>query len=371
MIRVALLSALFAALALPPAFAQKKPGDSPLGKAPLDDPYTDKDEKVMAELGVVSYAPLTWADGLRTTDLEKVLGEGRILWLETPHFRIGSNFGACGAATDPKARKFINEEMAALNKKCSKVPGRKSKLDPWHRLHLYAHRAEQLYSEFAQMVGHTDDKTTLGQKEKFCLLLFAKKSDLARYLDRFCGMKSEQTQRYFFYKSKTYSLNMTLEGEDGPRDEATTYAQFRYFLMQMFADAAGGLPMWLSYGIGHNYERDIPCNMINVGIRADESVDQATQNDWERKISKRAEHPELLMTFLELCAANNDIGYYGHVQAWARVKFLMEDREKFTQFVSMLVKKNGRERQIEALQAVYGWTPEQFDEEWLKWCTRL
>ena len=114
MIRVALLSALFAALALPPAFAQKKPGDSPLGKAPLDDPYTDKDEKVMAELGVVSYAPLTWADGLRTTDLEKVLGEGRILWLETPHFRIGSNFGACGAATDPKARKFINEEMAAL-----------------------------------------------------------------------------------------------------------------------------------------------------------------------------------------------------------------------------------------------------------------
>lgn len=366
-----LLALSVAGLFVAPAVAQKKPGDSPLGKAPLEDPYTDQDEKLMAELGVVSYGPLSWADGLRTTDLEKVLGEGRILWLETAHFRIGSNFATCGTATDPKARKFVNDELAALNKKCSKLPARKSKLDPWHRLHLYAFRAEQLYAEFAQLAGHTDEQTHLGKKEKFCLLLFSKKSDLARYLDRFCGMKSEQTQRYFFYKSQTYSLNMTLEGEDGPRDEATTYAQFRYFLPQMFMDAIGGGPMWLSFGLGHCYERDIPCNTINVGIRADESVDQSTQYDWERKVSKRAEHPELMMTFVDLCAANNDIGYYGHVQAWARVKFLMEDRAKFAQFVPMVLKKYGRERQIEALQAAYGWTPEQFDEEWLKWCAKL
>ena len=62
--------------------AQKK-GDSPLQKVGLEDPYTAQNPKAMAKLGVIGYGPLTWADHKRTTDIEKVLGEGRVLWMET------------------------------------------------------------------------------------------------------------------------------------------------------------------------------------------------------------------------------------------------------------------------------------------------
>ncbi|MGK0264810.1 MAG: hypothetical protein ACI8UD_003472, partial [Planctomycetota bacterium] len=81
MIRVALLSTLLLAGASS-LHAQKK-GDSPLLKVGLEDRFTAEDPKAMAKLGVLAYGPLTWADHKRTTDIEKVLGEGRVLWMET------------------------------------------------------------------------------------------------------------------------------------------------------------------------------------------------------------------------------------------------------------------------------------------------
>jgi hypothetical protein len=79
MIHLALLSALSLAVvtALP---AQKKKGSSAIAKVGLEDRFTGEDAKAMAKLGVVDYGPLVWADNKRTTDIETVLGDGRVGW---------------------------------------------------------------------------------------------------------------------------------------------------------------------------------------------------------------------------------------------------------------------------------------------------
>lgn len=367
MIRVAiLLVALFSGCCT--LSAQKK-GDSAVAKEGLEDLYTGEGPKAMARLGVVGYGPLVWADHKRTTDIEKVLGEGRVLWMETEHFKIGCNFGFVGAPKDSVARRLLKGEMKRLNKKCKKIPASKSKMGPWLRMHIYAQRAQDMLVEFAELSGHKGKGGHLGQKEKFLLLLFQKKSDLARYMSTFGNRKSEQSQRLQHYATGHFSVVMTAEGDDGPRDCETVNAQFRFFLTQMFCDATGGAPLWLSYGMAHLAERKVPCNMINCGIKANESVDPSSQYQWEKKMMKRAKHEALCIPFQDLCR-ESDLGFYGHVQAWSRVGFLMQDRDKFAKFLQAVLGKPSRNRQIQALEAAYELTPEAYDVDWRKWAQK-
>ena len=364
MIRLALMSTLLLT-GVASVQAQKK-GDSPLLKVGLEDPYTAQNPKAMAKLGVIGYGPLTWADNKRTTDIEKVLGEGRVLWMETEHFKIGCNFGFVGGPKDSVARRLMKADLKRLNKKCSKIPASKSKLGPWLRMHLYAQRAEDMYAEFAEMTGRDEAGKYLGNKEKFLLLLFQKKSDLARYMSTFGNRKSQQSQRLQHYGTGHFSTVMTAEGDDGPRDNETVNAQFRFFMTQMFLDAVGGAPMWLSRGLAHNYERQIPCNMINCGIKANESVDSSTQYQWAKKVLKRSRFEGLCLPFVKL-ANETDLGYYGSLQAWSVADYMLQDKAKFAQFLQMVLGKYSRSRQIQALEAVFGMDPETFDLAWRKW----
>ena len=72
--------------------AAQKPekDDEEIKKAGPVDPYTGGDAALMAAAGVVGYGPFPWADSFGTADIDKVLGEHRVLWMETKHFRIGS-----------------------------------------------------------------------------------------------------------------------------------------------------------------------------------------------------------------------------------------------------------------------------------------
>src|SRR5262249_50860908 len=60
-----------------PAQAQEKPqpgttkNDEDVVKAGTKDPYTDGEPKLMADARIVAYAPFPWADGQRTTDLDR------------------------------------------------------------------------------------------------------------------------------------------------------------------------------------------------------------------------------------------------------------------------------------------------------------
>lgn len=341
--------------------------DEDVVKAGPKDPFTGGEAKAMQQAGVLAYGPFVWANNLRTEDVEKVLGEGRIRWIETPHFLIGCNLGTAQPPEDAEARKLLNGEMARMKKRFAKFPDRASKIEPWLRLHLYAQRCEELYAEFAKLVGHDEASGThLGSKGKFAILLFQKKSDLARYLDRFCGIKSETGQRTHYAATQQLGFALAAEGDE-PRDEATVHRQFRYLLMETFCDAIGGMPYWLSLGIAHVYERQIPSNMMMAAIKDEESVDETTQNDWPLKMRKRAAHEQLLIPFADL-AGKTDFGYWAHLQAWSRVDWLLQtDRAKFGRFVAALKGGNGTARQIEQIAEVYGMEPQVFDAKWRDW----
>jgi len=331
------------------------------------DPFTDGEAKGMQALGIVAYGPLPWADGLRTDAVEQVLGESRILWLETAHFRIGCNLGTIGIPQEPDARKLVTAELQRLRGKWPKMPDRTSKLDPWLRAHLYAQRAEELYADFTTLIGHDEEKEScLGAPDKFLILLFQKRSDLARYLDRFCGKTSQLSQRHTHEKGGQYAVYIAAEADE-LHDEAAVHAQFRYLLLQTMQAVLRSYPYWLSVGLAHWYERQVPTNLINCGMRADEHVDGNTQHKWHSKMQARAQHEKLCIPFAEICTTP-DLGYFGHVQAWSRVDYLLTlDRAKFGKFLAELKGNGSSQRQMELLDQIYGLDCEMFDKQWREW----
>lgn len=336
-------------------------------RAGATDPFTGGEPKAMQAAGIVAYGPFPWANQQRTEDVDKVLGTNRLVWIETAHFLIGCSLAGAAMPEEPEARKFVNAELQRLNKRWSKFPPRASKLDPWLRLHLYALRAEELYAEFAKLVGHDDASGThLGQKGKFALLLLQKKSDLVRYHDRFCASKSEMSQRHYYDKTGQYGFVLTPEGDE-VRDEASVHAQFRYFLIEIFADAKGGMPFWLSMGLAHWYERQVSTRTILAPIKNDESVDASVQHLWHDKMKARCKHEGNLLPFHEL-ATKTDLGYYGHLQAWSRVDWMMaQERSKLQEFLAGLQGGHGISRQIEGLERAFGLESEAFDATWRAW----
>ncbi|MFY9345171.1 MAG: hypothetical protein WAT39_21960 [Planctomycetota bacterium] len=358
-----LLTLLLAAL--PPA--QNRAGTNEDDAKTPKDPFTGGDAKAMTAAGVVAYGPFLLAPDVRTEDVEKVLGENRIRWLENAHFRIGCTLATAPPPTDPDARNLLQAELGRLKKRGAKFPDRASRLEPWLRVHLFAQRAEELYGEIAALVGHDDATGThLGSQHKLPLLLFQRKSDLARYLDRFCNVKSEVGQRTSFPKVGLRGLALAAETDD-VRDEAAVHAQFRFLLTQTLCDSLGGVPYWLSLGLAHVYERQVPSALSMAVPKADENVDAQTQNQWSQKMRRRAQRPELLIPFAEL-AGKIDFGYWAHVQAWSRVDFLLAlDRAKFGRLLAGVRGSQATSRQVEQLELVFGLDPETFDARWRKW----
>ena len=341
--------------------------DEDIVKAGPKDPFTANEPKAMQAAGVIAYGPFVWADNMLTEEVEKVLGVGRVRWIETAHFLIGFNLATASMPEESDGRKLVNSELQRMHKRFTKFPERASKLEPWLRLHLYAQRAEELYADFAKLVGHDEASGKhLGQTGKFPILLFQKKSDLARYLDRFCNIKSEHSQRCYYGKTMQRGFALTAEGEE-TRDESTVHAQFRFLLFETFGDAIGGLPYWLSLGLAHYYERQVPSRTILAAIKDEESVDPETQHKWHAKMKARAQHEKLLIPFRDL-AGKTEFGYFAHLQAWSRVDYLMTlDRAKFGTFCKGMNGGYGTSRQLEQLALVYELEAEAFDAKWREW----
>lgn len=341
-------------------------------KAGKKDPFTGSDPKAMAAAGVVSYGSMPWATGIRTDDIDKVLGPDRLLWMETAHFRIGFNLATATAPDEAEARKQLGVDLGRMKKRHARFPDRASKLEPWLRLHLYAHRAEEMYADLAALVGHDDAAGTfLGQKDKFPLLLFQKKSDLARFLDRFCGQKGDASRAVVYGGAGQHGIVVTAEGNE-PYDEAQFHSHFRNLLAGALVDAGGSAPYWLKCGYAHVEDRKAPSRLLAVAIKDDDHVDQDTQHKWHAKMKGRARHAELLTPIAEL-ATQYDFGYWQHLQAWSRVDFLLAtDRAKFGELLRKVRAGGGYSAavQFEALRTVYGMEPADFDARWREWVVK-
>ncbi|MEO6597362.1 MAG: hypothetical protein ABIP94_21680 [Planctomycetota bacterium] len=304
------------------------------------DPYTEGDAALMAAAGVVTYGPFPWADFHSTSDIDKALGEGRVLWLETAHFRIGFNLRSIDWPKDSDARKLLAEEVKQLRTKLPKIAPKPKRLDPFLRLHLYAQRCEKAYAEFQQLIGASDadfpakgkgpgEGAFLGQPDKFLVLLFHKKSDMVRYMDRFCGRKEERSMRYYHLKTFQMLSCASAEGLEG-FDEAGLHSHVLYCvwhnLMSGYRGYGFPVPLWFCEGVAHYYSRRVPTTALSVQIKDDEAVAPQEQNNWPVRVRRRAQHVEYNIPFETLAAMSKweDCGYHAHTQFWSRIDYLMQ-----------------------------------------------
>jgi hypothetical protein len=395
-----LLWMVFAILALAPHAVGQ--GDKPplkeddeVTKLVQMDPYTGGDAAAMAAGGIVAYAPFVWADHLRTDDVDRLVGEKRVLWLETAHFRVGCNLRSMNLPDKPEERKQLLDDVKAVRKKLPKVPEKPKKIDPWLRAHIYAHRAEAIYAEFQKLIGVTDadfpakgkeppNGAFLGLPDKFLILLFQKKSDMARYMDRYFGSKEDTSMREYHKKTHQVLFILALEGMED-MDEAAMHAHFNYAIWQNLMNGYRGylfpLPLWLSEGIAHHFSRRIETDFLNVKVRDDEAVAQEKQNDWPVKVRRRAQHEALCVPFEKLAAVGDwqAMGFQEHTQSWSRIDYLMkQDAAKVGLLLRQLKKVapdgtfEGQGPAIRALaqkqvQELFGMDAATFDQKWRDW----
>jgi hypothetical protein len=372
--------------------AQDDKEEAEIRKTPVD-PYTEGDAARMAAAGIVAYGPFAWGDHLRTTDVDRVLGAGRVLWIETAHFRIGCNLRTAKVPVEAEPKKHLHDEVSRLRKKLPKVKEKPRELDPWLRAHLYAQRAEELYAEFQQLIGVTDadfgealdvrSGKYLGMPDKFLLLLFQKKSDLARYLERFCNTRGDISYRYEHVKSHQMLAAFAAEGLENA-DELALSSHVTYSLVHNFCDGYMGfcypIPPWLPEGLAHHRSRRIPTNFVNVGIGDRDIVDEQRQHLWPQKVRARADHDYFLKSADLMAMKPADMDLMAHMFAWSRVDFLMQKKPEGVGAILKALKsfpmprvdrpvkpEDLASKQLEVLQEQFGLDPAALDTQWRAW----
>lgn len=365
--------------------------DDEVQKTPVD-PYTGGDQEKLQALGHVHYGPFVWNRTSRTEDIDRVLGEGRVLWLETEHFRIGSNLRTVALPEKQAQKKALFAECAALRKLVGKFPDKPKRLDPWLRLHLYAQRIEALYDEMEAMLGEranfrggaqAPDGKYLGLPDKFLLLLFQKKSDMARYFDRFCGgVKVDKSFGHYFIDSQQFVYGVSVEGLELADDDAL-HSHVLYGLCGNLINGLHGysyqLPPWFVEGLAHAFSRRIETDFVNVSFQEGDHVDEQEQHKWAKKVRARAQYERTRIPFAQMQAWQrpDEMGYHGHLQAWSRMDFLMQqDKQKVGALWAALKSFPGggsvppeqlAQKTLAVLQQEFGLDAQGFDEAWAAW----
>ncbi len=372
-----------------PALSGKGKEDDEVARSRID-PYTLGDAAVLQQAGHVGYAPLLWSKDTRTEDIDRVLGEGRVLWLETAHFRIGSNLRTVAIPEKQAQRKAIHDEVAALRKKLPKIPDKPKRLDPWLRLHLYAARVEKLYVELEAMLqgggakfgtaSQPPDGAFLGLPDKHLLLIFQKKSDLARYFDRFCGIQADRSMSFYLPNTHQMVFGVSVEGLETGADPSL-HSHVLYGVAGNLCNGLRGygyrMPPWLGEGFAHFASRQVETEFVNVSIKDDEAVNEEEQHLWPKKVRARAQYDRTRVPFAQmtLWQKSQDMGYHGELQAWSRVDFLHKhDKDKLGALLlkmkSLPISYEGVKpedwaaMQTTAVQEIFGWDAETFDAKW-------
>lgn len=395
-LRIVLLAVVPAALAGLSRAQEGQPGkeDDEIQKAGLVDPFTEGAEEAMKAAGIVRYGPIPFGNGFTTKDIDAVLGENRVLWMETEHFCIGSSLKTFSWPDRSAERKALQEEFKLLHKKLPKLPERPKKITPWMRLHLTALRCEQAYADFLELVGQTDadfgkgatpgQGPYLGLPGKFLVIVFQKKSDMARYMDRFCSVRDDTSMRVYLDKTHQQLFCLSAEGLEG-FDDSGLHGHLLHGVWHNMANGYRGygypLPLWLLEGIAHYHSRKVPSQFLNVQIRDDEAVAEHNQNNWPAKVRARAQHEGAFFPFAKMVEWSDwkQMGYHAHAQSWSRVDYLMHvDRQKvgamLVQLKSVPITNDfdGQGAQLRAMAQrllfdLFELDAETFDKNWRDW----
>ncbi|MBX3462177.1 MAG: hypothetical protein KF830_03325 [Planctomycetes bacterium] len=374
------------------------------------DPYTKHEPEAMQKAGIVSFGPFRFGNladkSIQNTDIDKAIEFAQILWLETPHFRIGTNLPAWPVPTDPETRNKVRGELTELATKLPGVNPKTRSLDPWLRAHLTAFRMEKLYAETCALFGVEDKDFPkdaaevvvqegarymgygpyLGMRDKYLVLVFEKQGPFLQYMKQFLGRDSKHPQRHHFVESGSLLFTMPTESNEFPRKHDTaTHCALAFNVSQNLLDGfrhyGYDLPVWLREGWSHWNGRRVDPKWNNFDQNEGSLADMKTTWRWEvycrglvGSSGKFAPFPEALKW-----RDFGNIGFDDHVAVWSRVDWLLsQGPEKWRKFLFAVKGRVdpktwapdhadlvGATRQ--ALQDAYGISVLQFDEKWIEW----
>lgn len=372
------------------------------------DPYTENDPKVMAKAGYVSFGPFPFgsvaAKPTSTTDIDAALEYVQILWIETPHFRIGCNLPAWPVPMDPPTRGKVRGELEELAKVLPNVNPKTRTLDPWLRAHLTAYRLEKLYAEVSELFGVKDDmfpadasKVVIsatarymgygpffGMKDKFTVLLFDKLASYQSYLSKFLGRDSKFSQRWHFTEVSSILLATATECDEARlKHDTAMHCTLAFNVGQNLLDGfryySYDLPVWIREGFGHWLERRVDPKWNSFDQNEGSLADMKTTWKWEPYCRSLVANDKFT-PFAEAYSWRDfgKIKFDDHVAVWSRMDWLMslgpEKWQKFLFAVKGRVDKEWRPDQSDlvgatrdALQAAYGISVLDFDRQWTEW----
>ncbi len=387
-----------------PALAQKK-AQPPKWKI---DPYTKNDPELIEKAGYVGFGPMPFgALGSEVVDsdhIENQLQYVQLLWIETPHFRLGINLPAYTIPMQPEIRAKIRAELERLSEKLPRVNPKTRRLDPWLRAHLFAQRVEDLYAEFQQLAGVKDEDFPqspddlviqpgkpymgqgpyLGMKEKYLLLLFDREASFHHYMKTYLGRDATYGQRWHFKDVSALIFTVAAECEDGRlKDDTALHGHVNFNMMQLLLNGfryySYDLPVWIREGLGHWAERRVSPRFNSFDQTEGSPADARSTWKWEPHMRGLLVSGKFA-PFAEAYTWRDfgNITFNDHVAVWSRVDFMMaQDPERWRSFLFQIkgrVTENWLPDQSdlvgatrEALQKAYGLSPLNFDEKWSDW----
>jgi hypothetical protein len=299
---------------------------------------------------IVSYGPFAWTEGVRTTDVAETMGGGDVLWLETPHFKIGSTLQSYHLHNDVREQKALEAELTRLKSKLAGFQQVHNRLDPWLRLHLFALRLEDVYEEFATWFGTeaADDPKKAGDaarkaavakkslapgdaegKPKIRVLLAARSSSLARYTKHFTERELRISERFplpggaqFFGASEEGARTNGYDLEVAFR--CVVSGGVVPSLVESATGSHGTCPLWLVYGLDHVVTRGIDERFPNAAINT-VRLDDESSFRWETRVKGLVVNG-IAPSWQEMSDWKtwDEIKVAGHLVAWSRVTWLLK-----------------------------------------------
>jgi hypothetical protein len=293
---------------------------APLAMGPLPEdedplcPYCAHDPALMEASGIVSHGGFEFGTG-DTASIELMLGTAEIVWIETPHFKIGMGLSSHKLKGDE--RKKVRAELERLAEALPEVQPRANLLDPWLRAHLYAQRTEDLWDRFLEIVQVDEDEFPeageiwntqgkymgqgpyLGQASKFELLMLPSEAASQRYLTESFGLPIRLTQRW--HDMARGSLSTTLHTQqDGLRDDQALHGHVVFnlsvSLLDGFRHYSYDLPTWIREGLAHHLERELNPAFNTFDSSEGAQANTTRKSNWEaetRKLVKAGTAPRM------------------------------------------------------------------------------
>jgi len=387
--------------------AQKEKDELP--KWRIDQQYTKNKPENLQKAGYVSYGPFTFgnlgANPVDSKHIDNHLSYAQILWVETRHFRLGTNLPPWPVPLDPETRNKIRGELERLGEKIPGINPKVRTLDPWLRLHLYAQRLEELYAEFSQLAGVKDEDFPadaskvviqkgarymgqgpyLGMRDKYLVLLVEKEGTYKDYMKNYLGRDSKYGQRWHFKDASSLLYTVSTESDDGRlKHDTTLHCNVAFNVSQNLLDGfryySYELPVWIKEGIGHWYERRVDPKYNTFDQNEGSPADNKKINTWEPYCRNLVTTGGKFAPFAEAYAWRDfgAITFNDHVAIWSRIDWLMSQGPERWRTFLFEVKGRVDEQWVadqkdlvgatrDALQKAYGVSPLSFDGKWSAW----